>query len=236
MIPCNPQDVGMMELRSKQNRIGKTMKSKKGASSWNDTSLYDNHTVERRNYALLSSYAQLFDVTLAHQIHFHWLYIYFKSLSGVMGVSDDWLWLLQHRIVTGDTSDPGCTLLCSAPLRYSAFPPACSRCRRPMTAADGGHRDSYLLDGFESRDCGERRGRHFPHVHVHVAAVLAHGQRWIFFRHVLGLLDIFCGLFHLRLAVDNRVGHFIQVMSIPLAENCGGAWCCWLFLQTPSSF
>lgn len=28
--------------------------------------------------------------------------------------SDDWVVLLQHRIVTGDTSDPGCTLLCQA--------------------------------------------------------------------------------------------------------------------------
>lgn len=105
--------------------------------------------------------------------------------------------------------------------------------RTPPAANDSrwwrASRFSYLLDGFEGRDCGERRGRHFPHVHVHVAAVLAHGQRWIFFRHVLGLFDIFCGLFHLRLAVDNRVGHFIQVMSIPLAKNRGGAWCCWLF-------
>lgn len=117
----------------------------------------------------------------------------------------------------------------SASLRYSAFPqPAHAACGQwqPLMA---GITVSYLLDGFESRDCGERCGRHFPHIHVHVAAVLAHGQRWIFFRHVLGLFDIFRGLFHLRLAVDNRVGHFIQVMSIPLAENCEGAWCCGLF-------
>lgn len=146
-----------------------------------------------------------------------------------MALSVYWVLLLQHRIVTGDTSDPVRTLRCQRFTAVQCVPPAYSRCLRPMTDADGGHHGSYLLDGFESRDCGERCGWHFLHIHVHVAAVLAHSQRWIFFRHVLGLFDIFCGLFHLRLAVDNGVGHFIQVMSIPLAENCGGAWCCWLF-------
>lgn len=146
-----------------------------------------------------------------------------------MVLSDDWVSLLQHRV------DPRWPRLHLAVPVLHCGTARSSSLLRPMTAANGGHRGSYLLDGLERRDCGERRGRHLPHVHVHVAAVLAHGQRWIFFRHVLGLFDIFRGLFHLRLAVDNRVGHFIQVITIRLAENCGGAGGCRLFLE-PSSF
>ena len=74
------------------------------------------------------------------------------------------------------------------------------------------HHGSYLLDGFQSGHCGERCGRHFPDVHIYIAAVFAHCQRGIFLRDVFCLFDIFGGLFNLRLAVHNRVGHCIQVM------------------------
>lgn len=69
---------------------------------------------------------------------------------------------------------------------------------------------SHLLDGFQSGHCSERGGRHLSHVHVHVAAVLADGQRGVFLRNVLSLLDIFGGLFHLRFGVHDRVCHRIQ--------------------------
>lgn len=75
---------------------------------------------------------------------------------------------------------------------------------------------SHLLDGFQSGHCGERGGRHLSHVHVHVAAVLADGQRGVFLRDVLRLLDIFGGLFNLRFGVHDRVCHRI---------HCGGRCC-----------
>lgn len=109
-------------------------------------------------------------------------------------------------------------------LQYSAyqlgFIPLTCACRqdsqppRSMTVTDGGDHVSYLLDGFQSGDCGERCGGHFPDVHIHVAAVLADSHRGVFFRNVFGLFDIFRGLFNLRLAVHSRVGHCIQVVLI----------------------
>lgn len=77
----------------------------------------------------------------------------------------------------------------------------------------GGGHDPYLLDGLERGDCGERRRGHLSDVHVHVATVLADGQRRVFLRHVLRLLDILSGLLDVRLAVDDRVAHGIQVVA-----------------------
>lgn len=84
------------------------------------------------------------------------------------------------------------------------------------------HHVSYLLDGFQCGDCGERCGSHFSNVHIHITAVFADSQHGIFFRNVFGLLDIFRALFNLRLAVHNCVCHCIRVISILLLERRGG--------------
>lgn len=89
----------------------------------------------------------------------------------------------------------------------------------PMAAGDGGHHVPYLLHGFQRRDCGESCGGHLPDVHVHVAAVLADGQRGIFLRHVLGLLHIFSALLNLRLAVHGRVCHRIHWAELKVTEE-----------------
>lgn len=81
------------------------------------------------------------------------------------------------------------------------------------------HHVSYLLDGFQCGDCGERCGRHFPNVHIHITAVFADSQRGIFFRNVFGLFDIFRALFDLRFAVHDCVCHCIQVISVLLLER-----------------
>lgn len=106
-------------------------------------------------------------------------------------------------------------VLAVAVLHCSTVRTSCTLSVRPMAVTDGEHHVSYLLDGFQSGDCGERCGRHFPDIHVHITAVFADSHRRIFFRDVFRLFDIFRGLFHLRLAVDNRVGHCIQVIVIP---------------------
>lgn len=102
----------------------------------------------------------------------------------------------------------------------SHVPVYSSRCLLALAASgpscSGEHHVSYLLDGFQCGHCGERCGGHFTNVHVHIAAVLADSQNWIFFRNVFSLFDIFSGLFNLRLAVHNRVGHRIQVILILL--------------------
>lgn len=144
------------------------------------------------------------------------MHAYIKAIS--YSVLPTWDWKCRCWIHNGHSATSGWFALVmhfTAVQCVPSHPCACTQDTQsicPVTVTDGGDHVSYLLDGFQSRNGGEGCGRHFPDVHVHVAAVLADSQRGIFFRNVFGLFDIFSGLFNLRLAVHNRVGHCIQVV------------------------
>lgn len=123
------------------------------------------------------------------------------------------LLLLQHHVLQerNQTLHHHLSLAATSKSEGTLHHQGCS-CTQNRTRSAVAHIDPYLLDGLERGDCGERRRGHLADVHVHVAAVLADGQRRVFLRHVLRLLDILGGLLDVRLAID-RVAHGIQVVA-----------------------